>query len=223
MPLNVLPFPAPHELLDQKARIRYIRDLMGLTRHEMETKHNIKSISIQKWELGKNKITPKNAIKLAQIAQQNGINCFPDWILYGEGEKPTSNPNLQKRKITETNIFENLPEDERLIADIVLFKKHYPSGEIMIVNDDSMFPQFSLGDYVGGLALPLDQLNEHLDHTFIVKTEDGKKRLRRITRKKNEYTLFGTNSYHKGCPIVEHNVTISDVFIVFWHRIKIKA
>ncbi len=207
--------------MEKSDRIRFVRTLMGLTRTEMERHYNVKSTSLEKWECGKNNISLKSATQLAQIAQQNGINCYSEWILFGEGDKPTANPNHQKKKITDVIEEENVPDSELIIRDMLQFKKNYPAGDILLVTDDSMYPQFSVGDYVGGLPILLETLKNKLDHAFIVQTEDGKKRLRRITRKGTVYTLYGINLQHSGTPVFEVDVKIKKAYTVFWHRLKI--
>ena len=219
---KVIPFhTSPDDRMEKKERIRYIRTLMGLTRHEMERYHNMKRVSLEKWETGKSDISIRKATHLIQIAQQRGVTCYLEWLLLGEGERPTTNPHHQSHTIKPEAASDTISDNERLIRDMLHFKQMYPTADVLLVTDHSMHPQFSIGDYVGGLPVDLSTLNTKLDHTFIVQTTDGKKRLRRITRKHSVYTLYGSNLQHGGTPVFEVDVTIEKAYMVFWHRIKI--
>lgn len=200
----------------QASRIRHLRDLLGLTRPEIEARYGIKQTTLSKWELGINKISPSQISRLVQIAQENSITCTKEWLLYGKGEEArTLGSHLENpSSITDLKEYKNL----LLLKEIAAFKNIYKESEVLLVTDESMVPQFTPGDYVGGVRIPIDKLRSHLDSPFIVKTRDSRIRLRRITISMGEIILYGINMRSQGSPICEFRPEIEMIAPVFWHR-----
>jgi transcriptional regulator with XRE-family HTH domain len=66
-------------------RIRYLRELTGLERQEVEARHQIKVVSLDKWENGRANISTKNIARLINMALDHSIECTTEWLISGEG------------------------------------------------------------------------------------------------------------------------------------------
>ncbi len=197
-------------------RIRYLRNLTGLKREEVEVRHYISVSSLEKWENGRANISAKNISRLINMALDYAIECTPEWLISGEGHPPktitTSSLNEYQNSVGNTV--------EMILRDLNYFKITYPQGLTLMVSDDSMADYYTNGDFVGGLPIDLNKLKEYLHHACIVRTADGKIRLRRIGYD-GAWFLYGTNTRHKGSPYLEKDVKITEVAPVFWHRLKL--
>lgn len=198
-------------------RIRYLRTLIGIDRHEMQARHQITITSLEKWENGKVKILPKNIVRLINIALDHSIECTSEWLISGIGSPPKTitSSSLDSQQISVGNT----PSD--IIRDLNYLKATYPNLITMTVTDSSMSPFYLPGDYVAGTCIEIEKLKEYLDITCIVHTADGKERLRNIGCNNGAWFLYGNHLRHKGSPFLELNIELVKVAPVFWHRIKL--
>lgn len=202
--------PAPPTLAGAADRIRHIRELLGFTRKEFGLRYGVSETTLYKWEKGVVGITLKNASRFLSLAQDSGIHFTVDWLLHGHGTGPqtfmpgppleatTLDPHLQFLKATQA------------------LKAIYPNVVSLVVDDHSMEPDYSPGDYVFGVPKPLEAIRTLLDYPFIVETQDHKRRLRRITIHQGQYHLYATNLGVKKTAPVELNVSILSAAVVIW-------
>ena len=195
-------------------RIRYLRMLTGLDRSNMEKRHQVKKVSLEKWENGTANISLKNITRLVSVAIDHSIECTPEWLITGAGLPPKTIPpsTIDPHKVGSGNTTEDI------LRDLSYFKSTYPLGITLMISDDVMMPCYGDGDFVGGNVVDLKDLKECLDHACIVHTADGKKRVRRIGYNDGVWFLYGTNISHIGSAILEMGIEITKVAKVFWHR-----
>ena len=195
-------------------RIRYLRMLTGLDRSNMEKRHQVKKVSLEKWENGTANISLRNITRLVSVAIDHSIECTPEWLVTGEGSPPKTIPpsTIDPYKVGSGSTTEDI------LRDLSYFKSTYPLGISLMISDDAMMPCYDDGDFVGGQVVELKDLKECLDHACIVHTADGKKRVRRIGHNDGVWFLYGTNISHKGSAILETGIEITKVAKVFWHR-----
>ena len=197
-------------------RIRYLRGLMGLDRQTMEKRHDIKAVSLEKWEGGFNNIKTQNIQRLITAALAHSIECSAEWLLKGEGSPPSTilpSKFIKSKGPTSSKTINAL-------RDLSYFKESYPNGMTLMVNDDAMAPFYVHGDFVGGELVDLAELKKCLDSPCIVQTADGKIRVRRIGYCNGEWFLYGTNVKHEGSAYMEINVKITKAAPIFWLRMQ---
>lgn len=194
-------------------RIKFLRSLTGLGAKDFCAHFNVSISSLSKWEANVNPLSLKNANRLIEIATQNGIKCSLEWLLYGKGVEAKLLTDEEKKSLAGN--------DDCLIAltrEIESFKRIYSNSEILVVNDNSMLPQFNIGDYVGGISIDLSLVHDNLGIPCIIETDDMKKRLRCIGCKDEEFFLFGTNITFKDAPMFEIRPSLTKITPVFWHH-----
>jgi HTH-type transcriptional regulator, cell division transcriptional repressor len=198
----------------QSERLKFLRSLTGLSIKEFSLLSKISQSTLSKCEAGIYNLSPSLAKKLIKTCFDNNIKCTIDWLMYGAGETAKT---LDLPKESNNN-FHNL-EVLSLTKEIELLHETYKNLEILAITDDSMLPQFNIGDYVCGKSIDLNYILKYLDFACIVETKDGKKRLRRIGYNSGKYFLFGTNTNFKGSSLFELEPEITKVSPIFWHRI----
>jgi len=62
-------------------RIRYLRMLTGLDRNHMEMRHQVKKVSLVKWENGTANISPRNITRLINVAIDIPLNAHKNGSL----------------------------------------------------------------------------------------------------------------------------------------------
>jgi transcriptional regulator with XRE-family HTH domain len=199
-------------------RIHYLRKLTGLDRPSVERRHQIKEVSLEKWETGQANISPRSIARLLNMALDHSIDCTTEWLVKGEGHPPKTIP---ASTIDHTQVGSgNTTED--ILRDLSYFKNTYPRGLTLMITDDSMMPTYVNGDFVGGNMIDIKDLKDCLDFACIVHTADGKTQVRRVGYSNGAWFLYGTNIRHKGNPFLEMDVEITRVAPIFWHRMKLQ-
>ena len=195
-------------------RIRYLRMLTGLDRNHMEMRHQVKKVSLVKWENGTANISPRNITRLINVAIDHSIECTPEWLTTGVGNPPKTiaSSTIDAHKVSTGNTTEDI------LRDLRHFKSTYPQGITLKVSDKAMLPAYADGDFVGGNTIELSDIKEYLDQACIVHTADDKKRVRRIGESNGSWFLYGTNLTNNEAAYLEHNVEIIKIAPVFWHR-----
>ncbi len=180
-------------------RLRKLRQLAQLTSAELASKAGISRASISYWENALNNgITRKGAERIIQILNDMGITCDFDWLWFGIGSLPTI---TTKHKYTSDIIFARDPDVlHKLIGnvdkEISLFLSLNKEAVIHKIEDSIMVPVFELGDIVGGIWQPLDQIHDEtnciikLNHKLlarIVRNIDNNFILDHYNKSKNDY------------------------------------
>jgi DNA-binding transcriptional regulator YiaG len=101
----------------QGQRLRLIRNLTMLSRRAFAKKHNLNISAYQAWEDGRYKkgISLNNASKIISAAKQHNFNCTAEWLLYGIGEPPSHQKNI--------NFHANINEQEHILKEAAINNK----------------------------------------------------------------------------------------------------
>ncbi len=158
--------------IERGKRLNYIRSMVGMIGEKFASFCNISRTTLVRWEHGQdNGLTEKGAQKIVKAIQSEGIDCAVIWLLHGIGMSPRivnqnrlSRFSYTKRNdlnilnvVNETTVIET--EDENCNKEIQFFKHCYPNHLIFQLSDDSMFPIYQNGDFLGGIQLSAHQLS----------------------------------------------------------------
>ncbi len=125
------------------ARIRLARNMVGLSRKEVEERFSISANTLQSWESDKNTLTQKGAKRLNEVFIQLGLLCSEEWFLSGNGQMPM----LLKEKLS---LPIDINEDICILREIEVFRAINPDPIVITISDNVMEPIYEIGDYVGG-------------------------------------------------------------------------
>ncbi len=193
------------------SRLKGLRLQLGLSRKKFQEATGLSSNTLQAWELGKNHITEKGAVKLSLALDQMGIVCSVEWLLTGRGIPPRTQHSSQTQ--------DSFDEEAKILKEVAFFEANNESSIVLIVTDDSMLPFYSEGDYVAGCQYPADQADMFIGKNCIVTLYSGNILVRRLNKDVNGcYNLHSLNpdtqaenSYLKDCKIQR-------IAQIVWHR-----
>jgi hypothetical protein len=205
-------------------RFRLAREFSPLSRKAFCTKHGLNWYTVQSWELRRNFSRGTNLTKFCQALADEGIICTEDWLIEGIG--PT--PRLESSKmagtyvppITSRQLKKHSPDPwKNLIQEeIALFCEHSQEagrkGVVIQITDAAMSPDFEVGEYIGALNIPLDQI--HLFHQVVCLVEPSPNHflVRRLLKEGETYILLAMN---KDCPLVRLE-QITSLSEIVWRR-----
>ena len=165
--------------LERGKRVKLARNLVNLTRKDMLEKYNINPNTMHAWEQGTNCLTEKNALKLFEDFQQEGLSITKEWLLYGEHPN-LSNTSIPENKNQELQDILNIRGDLKILEEINYFRQNNINSTAVIISDDALSPIFGVGDYVGGINAPHRNWKELVGEFCIIVTEDEKVLTRKI-------------------------------------------
>lgn len=212
-------------------RLRRARILAGIsTRREFEMKYQISANTLQGWEQGKNPLSKKGAKRIVAALKCEGLICSIEWLTDGVGVPPRSFEMSQEKMISEMNLEDvlkqvNFQEEQAIYQELQTFKSHNANPIIITVADDTMEPQFHLGDYVGGMRFTKpEDIQSQLGQVCIVELIDHTilPRYIHIGTEPGAYTLSCTNFQSKHGPLNIFNTRIISAAPILWHRRKLK-
>lgn len=209
-------------------RIKRVRNLANLTRKQMCENSTIKPQTLIGWEVARHGGLSKiGARKIIERIALEGVICSFEWLFDGEGQGPTLIPDYGSNKdalnCTSLHDDKKLSEDERIIDELRLFRKHYTDSIELQITDDTMSPRFVIGDYVAGVKLYHEDIAKLVDNICIVQLESGAilTRLLKTGNKEGYYTLICLNyETNKAEPII-YNVKLICAARVIFHRKKL--
>ena len=157
--------------LERGKRIKLSRTLAGLTRKEVFEKYNISPNTIRAWEKGVNILTENKASTLVEIFTQEGVNITTEWLLYGEDPGLTNKTGI---KNTNSDLKDaiNFRNDLKILDEVTYFLDNNINSVSCLITDESLSPQFSVGDYVGGIKSIGKKIIELVGEFCIIITND---------------------------------------------------
>jgi transcriptional regulator with XRE-family HTH domain len=184
--------------LERGKRVKLTRTLANLTRKELFEKYKVNRNTIRAWEEGSNLLTEPKAINLVRIFNQEGIDITIEWLLYGEDLNLTNKPKLDNKNQGLKDVI-NIRGDLKIFDEINYFKHNNLNSISSIVDDESLFPAFCAGDYVGGINSVGKRINELVGEFCIITTTEEKTFIKKIFnhREKNFFLIGGINPFHK--------------------------
>ncbi|MFZ2314902.1 MAG: helix-turn-helix transcriptional regulator [Gammaproteobacteria bacterium] len=195
-------------------RIKFARNMLGLTRRGLEEKFLINVNTLQAWENGKVALTSKGAKKLLAAFAKLGLICSEDWLRTGAGSNPIF--------IEDINILPNeMNEDLCILREIEAFKAINPNPIVIVISDNGMEPIYSLGDFVAGNKKIDSEINSLIGANCIIGTYQGDTLIRKLLKSSNDnaYTLACINASTDQQPIIP-DIRIKFAAKVVFHRQK---
>ena len=173
-------------------RLKQLRKLTGLSRKAIERKYQLSANTLNAWENAlRAGLTEEGARKIIHLYQEELIDCSLNWLLHGEGNPPKRRTQIiPSEKAPLTDLTQNtIPEE------IEYFKKRHIEAVIYEVKEDSMWPTYRPGDFVGGIRHYAKDIPRLVGKDCIIETRDGRTYLRRISASTipDRYNLISTN------------------------------
>ena len=195
-------------------RVKLARNMLGLSRKELEERFHISVNTLQAWESDKNILTDKGAKKLNEAFIKLGLLCSEDWLLTGGGITPILLQNISE-------LPNEMNEDICILREIEAFKAINPDPIVVIINDDGMEPIYSIGDFVGGNKKNNLQLESLVGENCIIVTFQGDTLVRKILKgsKEQYYNLACINIITNQQPIIP-DIKIRFAARIVLHRKK---
>lgn len=218
-------------LLTSGERLRRARILAGIsTRREFEERHDISANTLQGWEQGKNPLSEKGARRVAQALKEEGLICTIDWLIHGTGMPPRPyemvNAGLSDNICGNPSLADmNLKEEEAIYQEIQLFRQKNPNAIVLTVADNAMEPYYSVGDYIGGVQVPAEEIGLYLNSICILELENNLILPRFLQQGKfpHVYTASCTNPKTNTAPLNLYNIRVISTAPILWHRRKISS
>ncbi len=178
-------------------RIKLARNMLGLSRKELEDRFSISVNTLQAWESDKINLTDKGANKLTEAFINGGLLCDKSWLLTGKGKAPI----LVQGIVTLPN---EMSEDIRILREIEAFKAINPDPIVVIISDNGMEPIYAIGDFVGGNKRTDAKIENIVGENCIVETFQGDTLVRRLLKgsKSQVYNLACINIGSDQQPII---------------------
>ena len=212
-------------LVDQKItpiargkRLRRLRNMSNLSRHDIEEKYAISANTLKGWEIGRHGgLTERGACKLLTAFIEEHVFSTIDWLLYDIGIGPYLLKENKQIDIPTHKTF----EEQTIIHELLLFRQTYPNVTTFVVNDDAMEPCYSRGEYVAGIKRLGETCKRLIGTDCIVQTHDGKLLLRRLHQYAEQgylLTCLNPHTYTKN-PVI-YNAQLISAAPVMWQRKK---
>jgi transcriptional regulator with XRE-family HTH domain len=199
-------------------RLRTIRSMAGLTRDQLEQKYGLSTYTVQSWESARaGGLTQRGAERFVPIAQNEGIYCTVDWLMYGVGEPPRPT-YLQLNPKPEPDYKQD--EATAITQELLLFRSLNRDAIDFVVSDNGMEPYYCKGDYVAGKRYFDDSIARLVGHNCIVQTINNEILLRRVKQSKQEgfYNLLCLNPDTVIDRTTLYNQKLISAAPVIWHR-----
>lgn len=170
---------SPEQLIARGARVRQLREILGLTIVEFAQLCACGESTVRFWEHARGPgLSTRGAKKIVSaIEKKTSLECDLHWLLDGDGPIPYENP-------TSNSISEEIKsfssEENELKADIEKFNTSQTSHLLLCLQDDAMAPFFKKGDYIGGIKVVGEEINQLIGEICIVQTLGGQILLRKL-------------------------------------------
>jgi hypothetical protein len=196
--------------------------MANLTRQQLCEYSDININSLKGWEIGRyGGLTWTGAEKIILQAAKEGVECTLDWLMYGIGAGPSVHSGFTEIQTLPSSEGPKLAqdEDEKIANELALFKKQYTNAIDFIVNDDGMTPIYQKGEYVAGIALAENKIDQAVGHNCIIQLENDNIILRQLRKgtEPNVYTLICLNLNHTSEPVI-YNVKLISAAPIIFHR-----
>lgn len=203
-------------LCDRGARLRYAREMSGLTQKNIEKSYGIKAGTITIWENGRHYgLNEKSAHTMIAIFKAAGVICHAPWLLHGEGVAPIKHM-LAMQPIAAYTAY----SDQAAIIheEILHFLQSHPGTIDYKISDHAMSPAFLKDDYVIGVPLEKKEWPQAVGHDCLIQLDSGEI----LVRKMREYCP------KKGCTLICYQESTLHPYLygaqmlsaapICWHR-----
>lgn len=219
-------------------RLKYVREIMRLSRGYLEDKYHMPATTLKSWENGLSQLTEKGIKRCIDMYHQEGMLISRDWLLSGNGLSPRVSLDMGKYLASELLYVRhnhpsiNVPqigedakpyeddENKSILREAAFFKESYKNAVVLMVSSDDMEPVYQAGDYVGGRFLYGKNIDIGVKRDCIVRLKNGELLLRRLFKNgSGHYNLACINPSPRSSSPIMFDVELECVAPVIWHRI----
>lgn len=146
---------------DQAVRLKKIRLYLGMTRHQFGEIIGISQFTIRSWENGEKNFTSDGIQRvIAALNEHLNFPCSYEWLFSGEGVSPLFQLEKSHFQDTESICFD--PIEEKILNEVVTFKRSNESVNVIVVSNHSFSPIADIGDYIGLLPIDLNNIEDYV-------------------------------------------------------------
>lgn len=181
-------------------RLRRVRNMANLSREEMCDNEGLNINTFKGWEIARYGGLPVDgAEKIIVRVAKEGVICTADWLLHGTGIGPYVVPEYQRLPHNAqqdlTHGLNSEDEKQRIYKEIALFKELFSCGISHEIEDDGLAPLYKSGDFVAGISMYQENINNLFGKICIVQTETGLVLTRYLQKGETpgSYTLLCSN------------------------------
>lgn len=177
-------------------RIDIAISLTGVPQGEFCQSFNIPQPTLLGWKNGNRVLSEKGAEKIIQGCTTMGVICSKEWLLQGIGFPPQQKEDIF-HFMTEKTLQNIDNEGLSRSYEIEAFSFFNAHTLTKTAESDSMSPEISKGDFVGGVKLDKPFFPQAYTRTCLVKLEGEKLLIRRFFpgTLKNRYKLVALNPF----------------------------
>ncbi len=205
-------------------RLRLIREHLGLTRQDLQSKYNLSSETLKSWESGKIGLTAKGLDRCLELYKQEKIVLSKEWVVTGIGLDPRLSAaiaNIQLEAKLQTNNDIAISDFDLALKEVTFFRNLSSAAVVMQVSDNDMQPFYSPGDYVGGrYEVGIENWDKFVGKDCIISDTAGYVYIRRLAKHASgQFVLTLHNPYWSGAadPVII-SVDIEKIAPIIWHR-----
>lgn len=210
-------------------RLKVVRQMTGLTRQAFASKYGISFSNFQNWEGPRyGGLTEHGAEKVLAGCHAEGVEATLEWLMHGIEPGPHITEKFYRKNNlalpkNEVVIQSENTELELITNELLLFKRNYQQQVLdMMVNDDGMYPQYKIGDYVAGRIFSGKNLMKLLNLDCIIRLMDDTLVFRNLRHGSSEtrFNLVCSNINTSVKKPVLYDVAIVSAAPVTWVRKK---
>lgn len=198
-------------------RLTHLRKLLGLSRRKLGEIAGVSFRNLENWEYARfNGLSEKGAEKIVLALNAMKYQCSVAWLLHGIPPAPRMNvsdnsPNIFIGSITHAS--------EHIEEEILLLKNHQPNLIVHQLDAMDMEPIFYAGDYLAGVAVPLNEPQQFLTKPCIVQFADHTMLIRRVMKGTTEHH-FNLVAQHTEAALEPYIYNIKPLLIapIIWMR-----
>lgn len=207
-------------LVERGKRFKLCRTMAGKSLRELAVINKMSYSNLAQYERGKLLISEKNVERFLNMLLSENIFCSKEWLLSGEGEFPRhlgSATDTNNNKVLHHKFLPDISGEFLVFNELELFKSNNPKALVKCVSDDSMFPLFDIGDYVGGIPVDPSFYTKLNGYSCIIEFPNSNQLIRKFFIDKNKVMLIAKNLKSKYNPTLE-DISGINIYPIIYHR-----
>lgn len=183
--------------LERGRRLKTARNLVNLTRKDIELHYNINPNTLQAWEEGKNCLPDNKAEIFVDLFTKEGLKVSVDWLLHGSASGIMEATTSKTESTQRFQEILSISGDLKFYEEINYFCYHNPNSVSLMISDYSLSPVFNTGDYVGGINVLEKDLASLIGEFCIITAPDNAMLARKIIKwlENKVYMVGAINPY----------------------------
>jgi len=147
-------------------RIKTLRTLCGLSRPKLCAKHNISFSTLRSWENTECQLSNRSLHLLMSTFGREGLLVDEAWLLTGQGVAPTmitDRPQQMSAYSVDTSSNQHQVHQNTALnpiqSEVDAFMRNNDNAQVMMVDQDYATLHLTKGDFVGGIAVRVEDLS----------------------------------------------------------------